>query len=196
MLWFFVEAGILLFAAAVIVELLIAFMPRRLRQQAEANCRRPDGTVSSRRSASEGKAILRLRQDIWAVLLVVCGCFAVFLFAVHLFVLPLDLGFRSMKSFSLDSAQFKSSLKSDGMDRRVERHLGATYRLSPRESADVARAMWKGWPILVGGGLFLLFASGVALQWGYMRALKDYASSLAARREQYELRDLARAHTI
>lgn len=196
MLWFAVEVGILLFTAFLVVELLIAFMPTRLRQIAEANRRRPDGTVSLRRSASESKAILRLRKDLWAVLLVVCGCLGTTLFIVHLFVLPLDLGVQSLGSFSLDASEFKSNLKSNSMDRKLEKRIGSQYGLAPRESADVARMMWQGWPMFAAGALFLLFASGFALKWGYMRALHDYASSLSARREQHELRDLARAHSI
>ena len=196
MVWIIIQAIVIIAAACLVVELLIVFKPLQLRRLAQANLRRPDGTLSHRRMTAEAKANNRLRRDLWAVLFLVSSGFGAAILMIHFFVVPLDIGIQSVQKFSLNGAEFKSNLKSVNMDRKLEKRLGATYGLAPRESAKVARMLWQSWPILIAAFSLLVLASGALLRWGYMRALKDYASDLVARKEQYELRDLSRAHTI
>ena len=196
MFWILVDAAVLLIIVSLIVEFLIAFMPSSLRRLASANRRRRDGTFSPRRDAYENRAIVRLRKDLYAILLTMCGGFAALLLVVHLFVFPLDILAGGVSSFSPDKNEFRASLKEKNLDRRLEERWTSTFGLSAETSERTAREVWRRWPIFAAGAALLLYAFGATLKWGYMRALRDYARSLNARRQQYQMRDLARGESV
>ncbi len=181
----------ILIAICVCVELLTQGIPAKLRDLSRANCFRMDGTLSSRRSAREQKAVGKVRTDMWAIFLIVA-----FIGTGGLFVLqstfPMTLVDDVVSAARDDSGGFKLALKKRGVDDQFFRWARRTSRSSNAEIREWQQWLWVTWPVVLGLS-FSVFVGCLALvRFAYLRALRDLHAGVAARSKEYLNLDMGR----
>ncbi len=177
-------------AIYIVVEAATRNLPQALRELAEANCFRFDGSESPRRVTAERVAKRKLRTDLWAIGIICLLAGGMTIAILHFYVIPIPVAVRGVTSFDVDPQQWKSNMKAQRVDRDLENMLGSEYRVSPRDANTAARSLWQLAPFLIIGvlldGAGLVYFAGR----GYRHALADYHRGLIARQTKAAERDV------
>lgn len=178
-------------AFTLVVETLVRNLPKQLQEMASANSIRFDGSSSSRRTKAESKAIRKLRSDLWALCLI-CGLLlGLGGAAIHFLVVPIPVAVRGLSAFQLDPGEWKSAMKSAGVDSDLEKSIGKQLRISPRDANAKARTLWQVAPLMIAGAVLYGFGVIYIASRGYSRALAEYHSGIVTRQARAAERDIA-----
>lgn len=172
------------------VKILTGNLPSAIQESSRANCRRLDGSWSTRREAIERKAHRKLFNTVVLLLLfIVVPSNVLFLF-VNEEVFPLSVGFDAISNFRASPEEWKANLRDE--ESSFER-WGRARHLS-RESIDTRkRAIWHSWPMLVLGGIAWVVFCIFFFNGTYDRALRDLADSTQVRAEEYLVHDFTKS---
>lgn len=174
------------------VRLLSRNFPAPLKNAAEQNCFRLDGTRSRHRSHLEAAAAWKLRTDVLAILLIVVLTGNGLALAVHCFVIPIPLGLAAMMSFRMDRESWKDEIATQNIDLRFKADYRERHRASRQETDAVATELWSAWPLVVCGAIGWAIGMQVFATSAYRRALADYSHGIARRAKGYTARDVTR----
>lgn len=186
-LYFAIVGGVTL---ALVVETLVRNLPQQLQEMAAANSIRFDGTSSSRRTQAEARAIQKLRSDLWALSLICGFLLGLGSAAIHFFVVPIPVAARGLSAFRLDPEEWKSAMKSAGVDSDLEKSIGKQRRIGPRDANAQARTLWHIAPLMIAGALLFGFGIIYVASRGYRRALSEYHRGILARQVRASERDI------
>lgn len=182
---------VLIEAVAVLacVELLMRNLPSTIRAAIAENTRRLDGTWSRRRERIEKRAQHKLRWNLIVVFVLLLVPGHVLLYGIHTYVIPLPVGLDAVAAFRLPLADWKQSLRDDGIEGRYEKWQDAPNGADTR---TMKQLLWRSWPLVVGSCAVWIGLSFLALKSIYIAALRELAAEIQSRSEQYKLHDLAR----
>lgn len=169
------------------VRMLTANLPSAIRDAIDANCRRLDGSWSSRREAIERKAQRSLFKNVLILVLFIIVPSNVFVLFVNEEVFPLSVGIGAMSNFRASPGEWKASLRNEEID--LER-WGRQRNLSRASIETRKRAIWHSWPLFVSGGFAWVIFCFILFNGTYDRALRDLADAVELRAEEYAVHDL------
>ncbi|MCA9171181.1 MAG: hypothetical protein KDB23_26090 [Planctomycetales bacterium] len=162
-------------------ELLVYNLPRRLQEAIVDNCYRSNGSWSERRCQIERSAVRRYRRHVILSLAIVSASVHVGLVAFDQGVLPLHTSIALMQT---DPAADNSDIV-DNVDREWSEWLGANRQQQRRRLGRLSPVLWTS---LIIGILILTWLIKNAYVW----ALRQLASSIHLRSEQYRLNSFSR----
>lgn len=169
-----------------IVEVLVRNLPVAIAKVQAQNCRRSDGSRSSRRTRIEQEALRGLRRD----LTFVCGFLAIItnmlVYTVHVEVIPIPIALKAAASFQPSAEQWKSELRREEI--AFDKWLAPT--VSGAAATERKQRLWHSWPLLVVGAAGWCFVVMSILASSYFYALRRLQAGAKFRASQYELQDL------
>ena len=172
---------------AVLVELLVRFMPPALRRLSESNSYRPDGMISENRKSREVRAKRRLRIIVGAILLVPLVAATAITVILDRISLPLPLVIQAIGLEQADVQQWQARLQQQGVLASAATAMGKQEGLAsvaPEEAFDklqraatLAKTSFGLWALLSG------VWSGIGLWWAY-RGFERAAKQRQQRNQQ------------
>ncbi len=170
------------------IELLKRNLPNAIQKSLVANCKRANGSWSSRRARAEAKAVRKLQLDLLLVLSLVLLSMNAIVWFVDTEVVPLSVGWNAVGSFQLSEQAWKDNLR----DEEEQFDLwGERNRLSPSDLRDRKQMLWHYWPAVVAVGLGWIAVAFAIIKGAYFLSLKELSDSIQHRTQQYKMLDLS-----
>ena len=178
------------------VEILMRNLPSAIRASIARNTRRLDGTRSRRRERVEKRAQQKLRRSLLFVILLIVAPGNLLLYSVHAYVIPLPIGLDAVAAFSTTPANWKQSLRDDGIEQRYDKwHKHRPGALNATDTSTMKQFLWQNWPFVLAICAAWIWLSLFVLKSLYIAALREFAEEIRSRSEQYKIHDLARSST-
>ncbi|MGI9517642.1 MAG: hypothetical protein ACR2NP_11385 [Pirellulaceae bacterium] len=188
-LW--IDLAILVFAGVV----MIVCLPKRIRRAIRKNVQRLDGTISTRRRATERWYFANfLANSLGGVLLCLLMANAV-VYVVHTTIVPLPLAAQAISQFNVDKATWAENLQNPA-------HGDIAGQFEAWQMSDGIRAgfdlfgLVTTWPVVLLLGTFIGIVGFLALGHRYIKYLQYYEAEVGKRYQTYFTHDMQTRHEL
>lgn len=185
----------LFFIVMLIIGGVIASLPIQITRVALQNCKRLDGSWSSKRTIKESQKLADLFGAVALALICAVTITGFALYMVHSYIIPIPIAANIFSVFDVDAVQWEANIEEGELG-----DVGAQYEHWSQEqgfSGDSARFwqdfLWDYWPslalwVLVLAALFYWFMAKF-----YVTTLVRYSKRVLKRQKAYQAWDTKQA---
>ncbi len=182
------------FLILMVVGFLFRGIPASLYKASRDNCYRIDGSISQRREARERAAKLKIRSDLFAILLIVALSGNLLAFAIHSLVIPLPVATETLTLFSFDTNSWRDAIRERNLDRQYSEWVAIEHagnsRIDPNQHFVKAT-----FPVVVCAALAWLVGSFTVVWYAYLSTMREFNAGIKSRFTEYLNLDIGRMQT-
>ncbi len=185
---------VLLFEVALIC-LLVIFLslkiPSSLVKASDDNCYRLDGSRSRRRELRERNALVRIRLDLFAVLIIVALSGNLLYFLIDYYLIPLSIVSETVNAFTFNLDAWRDEISDRNLDRDYFNWSGLG-QFGNSELQAQPHFVKASFPIIFGASIAWLICSLYFIRFAYGCTMSQYRQGIGLRCNEYLNVDIGR----